>query len=287
MPSTFRSRLTRLLALTLVVGPAALLGVGVPQSTAAGVTDSTAAAPALVAPRRKQARDLQPLVDALRERRTAPVRLVFLGSSTTQGLGASDPSLSYANQVVTRLSRLRPTFGAPGSTVALGAAATATRGIEGFNGGRGGTVASNYLDDAGLGALAATAPACVFHMVGSNDAVLGVAPADYETNLRATLDRIDAAVPSPVCHVLVHTFRRGPVTAERWAEYEAAMERVEAGHPHAFMVDASKAFERRGTPGADPLGLISRDDVHPSDRGHALLASTVTRRVASRLARLW
>ncbi len=263
----------------VTAAPVAVLGATTPHTaTAAGP------APTVTARLWEPPTDLEPLDAALDQRRTKPVRLVFLGSSTTQGLGASDPARAYAAQVVSRLSLVKPTYGVADSTVALGAAPTASKGIEGFNGGQGGTWVGNYLSDAALQSIAATRPACVFHMIGSNDSVLGVSPATYESYLRANLARIDRAVDTPVCHVLVHTFRRDGVAPEVWAEFGTALDRIDASHPRAFAVDASRVFARRGVPGADPFGLLAADGVHPSDAGHALLARVAVGRVAKRLA---
>lgn len=224
---------------------------------------------------------LIPLTTALARRRTQPVRLLFLGSSTTQGAGASAPALRYVDQLMERLQRSFPSGPDAGATTRdLRDSAEhpdEDPGLQGINGAVGGATSATYLTDAHAYGIRLLQPTCVVHMIGSNDAVTKVPAATYETQVDAAIARIDSLLDTPPCHVLVHTVRRYQVSVDYWAQYAAALDRVAQRRPRTTVIDVSGEFEARGAPGADPYDLIGSDAVHLTDAGHTLLAYLVRR----------
>ncbi|NPD06383.1 hypothetical protein HN031_17025 [Nocardioides sp. zg-1308] len=222
--------------------------------------------------------DLVPLTTALAQRGVRSVRLLFLGSSTTYGVGASTTGNRYVDQVVTRLQGAFPSGTAPAPVRDL---RRSTRrpddspGVQGVNGGVGGATAATYFTDAHAHAVRELQPTCVVHLIGSNDSVARV-PADaYRAQVLDTIRRIDALSDRPPCHVLVRPVRRYQVGVEAWAAYGEALRGTALGLRRVAYVDAGAAFEERDALGADRADLVGADRVHLTDAGHALLAATV------------
>lgn len=191
------------------------------------------------------------------------VLVVFAGSSTTKGTGASDRGrTSYAALVSERLRQRYPM-------------------VRTENVGVGGTTAATYLPDEVCDRIAAQRPAAILHMVGSNDYARGVSPAAYGATLADRLGRVDAGLDAPCQHVLVHTFARPDITepAAPWGEFREQLDRVVAGHPDRVVVDVDQAFVDLGVGYRlpDPRGLIGTDGKHLTDGGHAVMADLVWR----------
>ena len=187
--------------------------------------------------------------------------VVLTGSSTTAGTGSSHRGRrSYAATLERAVRSRHPR------------ARFENRGV-------GGTTAATYLPDAVCDAITAKAPAAIVHMVGGNDYARGVDPASYGAALRDRLDRIDAGVPLPCQHVLVHTFARPDVAepAAPWSAFRAELDTAVAGHLNRAVIDVSDDFAAVGVGlgGSDPLGLLAKDGIHPGDGGHRLLARYV------------
>ena len=220
---------------------------------------------------------LAPLSAALAWRDRAPARIVFLGSSTTFGSGASQPAHSYVHRLVAMLQARYPTAGQPAPVLRLSAGAVARSsrpGLQAFNAGIPGATSATYAGDLVLYGLARTRPSCVVHTIGTNDAALGTPVETFRANVQGTIDRIDAVL-GPVCHLLVHSFRRAKVPDSTWAGYGAALAAIAADRPRVHVADASAAFASRDAGGADPLDLVGSDQVHLTDNGHLLLAQLV------------
>lgn len=229
---------------------------------------------------------LGPFWAALARRTTDTAKIVHFGSSTTAGTGASDPTqTSWVAQYGKRLQAAYPSgtgteppyqtlsqaFGTPYSGP----------GVQVINGGIASTTSANYVSGIALLALGSINPDLVVHMIGSNDSTVGpyfVSVADYEINLKNAIDQIDSISldGTPVCHMLVHTFRRSSVTRETWAAYLAVLRKIERERGNVLVVDASEAWEQARHLGGDPFDLVSADLVHPTDFGHWLLAETVS-----------
>ena len=222
---------------------------------------------------------LTPLTTALARRRSQPVRLLFLGSSTTYGVGASSPAARFVDQVVARLQETFPAgASAPPPTRDLRDSTDRPDekpGVQGINGAVGGSTAATYFTDAHEYAVRVVQPTCVVHMIGSNDAVARVPAATFVAQVEAVLRRIDAASARPPCHVLLQPVRRYQVSLEVWQGYRDALQQLAVRLPRVTFIDVGSTFEAHDALGADPEDLIGPDAVHLTDAGHALLARTV------------
>lgn len=222
---------------------------------------------------------LTPLTTALARRRSQPVRLLFLGSSTTYGVGASSPAARFVDQVVARLQETFPAGdSAPPPTRDLRDSTDRPDekpGVQGINGAVGGSTAATYFTDAHEYAVRMVQPACVVHMIGSNDAVARVPAATFVAQVEAVLRRIDAASARPPCHVLLQPVRRYQVSLEVWQGYRDALQQLAGRLPRVTFIDVGSTFEAHDVLGADPEDLIGPDAVHLTDAGHALLARTL------------
>lgn len=210
-----------------------------------------------------------------------PVKIAFLGSSTTFGLNATIPSRRWVNKVIERLQRSYPNgiefYDSP--TVALGTTGDNFNGIQGFNGGIGGAFANSYAPSGTITALDALNPQVVFHMIGANDYFLGVTPASYKTNVLAAIAAIDAVTTTR--HVLLHTYRRPDVAspAYPWWQYGNALREIAAGAANVAYVDISEDYEEVAALGVDPYDLISPDAIHQTDSGHDFMANAILRQL--------
>jgi lysophospholipase L1-like esterase len=229
---------------------------------------------------------LSPLRAALARHRILPARVACYGSSTTAGVAATDPSNSWVSIFARRLQSAYPSgiagyeYGVttPG-TLAI-TAPNLLPGVQVVNGGVGGTTAANYIDSTAMINIELLRPDCVIHMIGSNDYFFGVSPDTYQANLDSTIGDITAAVPSkPVCHILVHSYRRGDVSAPAypWEEYAAALHRIAEQRSNVFVIDLSDEYADLDAVGADPYSILDWDLVHQTDAGHALMADLIYR----------
>lgn len=220
--------------------------------------------------------ELAPLTTGLARRKTEPVRLLFLGSSTTYGVGASSRRARYVNQLVSNLQRSFPSgTGREAATRHISTSAEhpdGDAGVQGIVGAVGGATAATYFTEAHEWGVQVLQPTCVVHMVGSNDSIAEVPLPTYEAQVRGAIRRIDARSTRPPCHVLAHSVRRYQVSSSSWALYGEALRRIAGSRTRVTFVDLSGAFESRDAPGSDPEDLIGADGVHLTDAGHALLA---------------
>ncbi len=216
----------------------------------------------------------------LAARRVVPCRLFFAGSSTTAGTAASMPSARYVDLMVASLQRIYSSgtgheatvavspqgdFGTPGPAV----------GVQGYNLGRRGATAADYLDAATIRRVAALDPCAVVHVVGSNDFRDGVPPDVYQTRVERHLRSLRGATVQPCVHVLVQSYERfdGASSAYSWSAYgEALADIATANADDVVFLDISDAYFRVGVPGGDPFELLVADRIHQSDAGHAFMA---------------
>lgn len=215
----------------------------------------------------------------LAARSAAPCRIVFTGSSTTSGSGATTKARRYVDRLVAAIQAAYPAPGGTESavvdsnTASFGTLSTAG-GVHGYNAGEAGTSSGNYLSSAEMSSIGTLSPRMVLHMVGSNDLQAGTNPATTKANIMAKIAALKSAISSPCVHVLVHSYQRMDVTSPTypWSAYRDAMIEIAAADPaNVAFIDASEPFRLSGVPGSDSMGLIA-DTVHPSDAGHALIA---------------
>ena len=213
--------------------------------------------------------------NALANTDTAQANIVWLGSSTTYGNNATAPDKRYVNLVTNRLRGsqgpepvVRPASNYPNRNTEPG--------VHGYLSAFGGTTSENYVNDSTRPWILWERPSLIVHMIGSNDSIdaepYAVTAAEYEANVAAEVDRLDAGAQTPISHVLVHTYRRAGTSLEKWATYRDALERVAASRSNVLVVDISAEYEQADHIGADPLNLIDTDGVHQTDAGHAFMA---------------
>lgn len=182
------------------------------------------------------------------------LRIVCLGSSSTQGVGASGPAATYPARLGALLAKRLP--GRP---------------VEVVNKGIGGeTVADNV---ARLGRdVALLKPGLVVWQVGTNDALRGLDPAVVRAGLLDGIARIRAAGaevvlmdPQPLNHA------RGEAVAAM-----ARLVREVAAEAKAPLLSRHAAMRRWLAEGAvTPASLYAPDGLHMADAGYDCLAQAV------------
>lgn len=150
-------------------------------------------------------------------------------------------------------------------------------GIHAYNAGVGGTRSSDYMPVEKRDKFIALGIAVMFHIVGANDYTDQVDPAVYRANIEAVIDDIDARSALPVQHILVHAYARKAFTPSTYpnSAYRDALQAIAAARDNVGFIDYSHNFEVLGVPGDDPLDLVGPDNIHPTDDGNELIATTV------------
>lgn len=229
---------------------------------------------------------LGPFYAALARRNTTPAKAVFLGSSTTANAGASVPEKGWVGCFNGRMQAAYPSSTGTETPVRPISDATSSPssapGVQFINGGIAGATSATYCTSLTLYGIGIINPDVVFHMIGSNDSVLGatyVSPNNYRSNVNKAIDDIDAlsASGTPVCHVLVHAFRRFGVTESVWNEYREVLLRIANKRRNVMFVDISAPFEGVRHISPDPYDVIAPDITHPTDTGHAVIADLVAK----------
>lgn len=203
-----------------------------------------------------------------------PVRVMFMGSSTTEGYGTTRNE-SFVTQFVSAICKQ-----------AVGAAATAPvkqssgsvsertePGFHFLNAGVGGTSTSNYYGPDRGALLSGWKPDIVFHMIGSNDYAQQVPLSDVQYNVR---DILGDAIPRhpDAQHVFIHSYRREDRddTGITWAEYGQAIADVCSEYDTVEFLDAHTWWEELKDPDVD---YLQDDRVHAKWTGNYLLARAV------------
>jgi len=219
-------------------------------------------------------------------RRTSPVRILFLGSSSTYGSNATTPDKRWVNRVVRRIQISYPSStGVEAAITTMSAAAGSPNtnpGVQGLNAGISGATSATYYSSATLYGTGILNPDLAIHMIGSNDSTEGqyyVPVAQYKANVIAAIDGLDNQSTSgtPICHLLVHTYRRYGVTEATWKEYGEALKQIADSRPNVAFLDISQEYENARHISPDPYNLIDTDIVHQTDAGHEMMADIVLR----------
>lgn len=273
------------------IAAAAALGATNDSATASFVNNTTSAtARALAA---ATMRDPVAGINArLAASRRGPVKVIMLGSSTTEGVGATTPNLRWVNQFARAVQAAYPSgvtnWEPPVVTLAAAAAAVPTLpGVHVINGGVGGAGSATYCDSTKRGQADTVNPSIVVHMIGSNDQALGVSPATFATNLSTAMTQLDSLIPDLI-HVVCDTFARADLSAPAypWGDYLSLMRAVVESRPDSAVFISQyaewEAAEATGYDPVDPYRLTawrigSGGNIHPSDAGHGLLAAMVAR----------
>lgn len=209
--------------------------------------------------------DAQPLPlfrDALRDGQ--PATIVALGSSSTQGAGASGEAASYPSRLQAALRALFPT--APLRVV---------------NRGVGGEDAAEMLARLDVDVLAER-PALVVWQVGGNGALRGLDPERFRELVRAGIRRIRAAGAD----VLLMDNQRAPRIAAAPAapRFEAALAEV-AAEERVGLFRRGWLMDRWAAAGVPPAALLIEDGLHHNDRGYACLADALAGTLAASAGR--
>lgn len=211
--------------------------------------------------------------------RVKPVRILYLGSSTTYGNNATTDEARYINQTTRRAQAQFPAPGGDEASVRLLSAAHASpwqkAGIEGINGWAGQGTAATYCPSLTLSVAQTLNVSFAVHMIGSNDSVANVALSTYRDHVRTAVSGL--ASRGVKGQLLVHTFRRDGVSVAKWAQYRQMLQEVAAEVDGVGVLDVSGVYEGLNHLGADPLDLIDTDGVHMTNAGHALMGELVAR----------
>lgn len=180
-----------------------------------------------------------------------PLHILAIGSSSTEGIGASTPAHAYPAQLEHEL------------TDQDGIAADVK------NAGIGGELAAKTLPRL-LDALKSRWARLVIWQVGTNDAIAGV----DETAFRSTIETGVAAARAAGVPLLL----MGPqftATCPDQARYERFVAIVDevGAKDHVPVLSRFAMMKRRGAKGA--LGLLSGDGLHMSDRGYQCVAHAI------------
>ena len=181
------------------------------------------------------------------------VRIVAIGSSSTEGVGASSPAASYPSQLRALLETSLPRDDFDVVNLGIGGE-TATK------------TAERLRSD-----VPALAPDLVVWQVGTNDALSGAPIADYEKTLRASLQFLRAQHLDVVLVGMQWTRKfAGSEIYTQMREATARVARLE-GVSIVSRYDAMRQL-------AEATGredLIGPDNLHMNDRGYRCLAEQV------------
>ncbi|NNM74965.1 SGNH/GDSL hydrolase family protein [Enterovirga aerilata] len=195
-----------------------------------------------------------------------PVRLLAIGSSSTEGVGASAPARSYPAQLERELR-----------------AAWSGRRVEVVNAGIGGETADQTL--ARLERLMAepAKPALVLWQVGTNDALAG----GDEARFRSLLERGISLVRAAGSDLVIVDQQFFPRIADpgRYERYVAMVNAVagEHGIPVFSRYRLMKLWAERDPALLDRM--LSADGFHMGDLGYRCMADALGRNVAESVAR--
>jgi lysophospholipase L1-like esterase len=109
--------------------------------------------------------------------------------------------------------------------------------------------------------------------LGTNDHGTNVAPATYKTNMQTIIATIRAQA-SGVPIVLVGMFERAGAFTYQWSAYLTALREIAAADSSIVMVDLTRRMAKGST--TDPYGFITSDGVHPSAKGHQIMADFIS-----------
>jgi lysophospholipase L1-like esterase len=198
---------------------------------------------------------------------------VFFGDSITAGTGASDAAHRYANIAATAQGWTLVNSGISGTTLQNTVqTATATSGLATDNNGR----------DTCANRVVRHAPDRVVILYGLNDLRLNdvaYSDANYQTDLGEVVDLIVAG-GTPASSIVIGS----PPYCTNYAGHAAPSNAGSAEKHAAYVAAAAAVATAKGTRYADVYAamvagggnsLLSADNVHPNDAGHAVIATAI------------
>jgi lysophospholipase L1-like esterase len=188
---------------------------------------------------------------------------------------------SFPNQTIARGVHTFKITSTSGRTPFLGIYATdgdQVAGLRTYNGAYPGGTSAAFASGAWYwhtARLAELQPAAVVFMVGANDYSGNVDPAVYEANIRLALRYMRLVTNGPLSVLLVHSYRRYDVLTPTyaWSLYGDALRRIALDTPDTDFLDVSGHFP--ASYADDWEALVGTDQVHPTPRGHGLIASLI------------
>ncbi|MBY0336451.1 MAG: SGNH/GDSL hydrolase family protein [Acetobacteraceae bacterium] len=183
-----------------------------------------------------------------------PLTVVALGSSSTEGAGASNPALTYPALLETKLRRALP--GRPLRVV---------------NAGRSGETSEEMLARLDRDVLSHR-PALVVWQAGGNEVLRGRDPDSFRAVMRAGLERLrQAGIP-----VVLMDNQRAPrlLAAPGHERFDAILAEL-AELPGVSLFSRAGAMLSWQRAGHAPERLTAPDGLHMNDRGYACLADSL------------
>lgn len=207
---------------------------------------------------------------------TQPYRIMFLGSSTTQGY-LINPNEGYVNNMLAAFMTAQPMVNSS-SLVHQNTGSSVTPSQPGFhflNAGLGGTTSANYYGTDRATLANGFKPTLVLHMIGSNDYHQQMPITTYKNNLNSVITDIDSKVGGSqnVQHVLIQSYRRTDRadTGITWAQYGQAQSEVAASRSNTTYIDTMPMFNAYGWSDKN----LMADKIHTTVPGYELLARFV------------
>lgn len=193
--------------------------------------------------------------------RQAPLRVLATGSSSTAGIGASSPRMTYPAQFEEILEKsLKGTD------------------LEVVNRGVSGEVAAETADRL-KAEMDMVKPDLVLWQVGTNDAVRGIAAADVEATVRATVRWLKDSRADVVLVGLQYTPRLARDV--HYARIREAIQRVAASE-NVLLVRRFDAMQFIARTKAN-LEMLSADGFHLNDLGYHCMAEHVAQAIVTNL----
>lgn len=220
--------------------------------------------------------------DLLAESATRPVRGLFVGSSITQGTGATTTANRFVNQLTTLIQDENggAVIAPVNSPFSVWGTKSNLNGFHAYNGGKGGSQATNFRTDSEIALDVALPPDIIFVDVGINDWRADVNPTTFKANLASAIGKYETALAAdPPLYVFLHIHQATDVQTDvspyTWEQYGTALAELAATNPRFTYMDLHPGWQFRGVPGADPYGFMDPDEVHLTDAGHAYMAQLI------------
>ena len=207
--------------------------------------------------------------------RTAPYRIMFMGSSTTQGYQILHSERFVPQMTAHIVSNLLGANATPMVARTSGTQARPTaNGFHFLNAGLGGTNSVTYWGDNRKSLVNSYRPRLIVHMIGSNDYSQGMNPSTYKANVERAITEANNRTDAGCRHLLIHAFQRLDVTdpAYPWADYGTALRQIAAARDDTDFCDIERVLGDRWT-GED---MLLGDKVHANWFGNTMLARAVS-----------
>jgi lysophospholipase L1-like esterase len=210
----------------------------------------------------------------------APFTITTAASPLADGKTWTSPVLSAGSHTV-QVSVASGTIYFTGLSVFNG---DENAGVQLFESGHWGWKTTDWANNSAYwpGVITPIQPQLVTIALMTNDYQAGVDPATCKANLLAMIAAVRSKCATPPSIVLVTYPARGDVSnpAHAWSEYVAVAASIATADAGVAHLDLSSRYASPATTNA--LGNWDGDKVHPTDKGHGLIAETVLAFVSPR-----